>query len=171
MTWQMNPAAMAQMWGAPAARLQLRTGIPAAWVLAQFVHEGLTPENYLSTLAAQFHNWAGLKWADWMRPGGQPVAMPTNEWDGTRLVVTQTNFAAFPDTGQFLACYESLLTGSRYRPALQFAGDPLLYGYMVWRLGWATDPVYLIGVANRMIEFDTLATAKEVLTRVQADGG
>jgi len=64
--------------------------------------------------------------------------------NGQRVDLTDA-FCKCPDWTTWLKVYGDLLTGSYYGPALHFAGDPFLYGYHVWKAGWATDPNYLVG--------------------------
>ena len=73
-------------------------------------------------------------------------------------------FCKCPDWATWLTVYSSLLTGSYYGPALRYAGDPFLYGYHVWKAGWATDPNYLVGTGAWMARLydlyaDTLVPA------------
>lgn len=63
---------------------------------------------------------------------------------GQRVDLTDA-FCKCPDWATWLKVYGDLLTGRFYGPALHFAGDPFLYGYHVWKAGWATDPNYLLG--------------------------
>lgn len=150
MSWIMNPRAMRDAWEIPLRALEARAGIPAEFGLAQFAHEALNPDNRISELAAGHHNWAGLKFARWMEAhGALPVTMWTIEHlNGTGERLTDA-FASFPDTGRFLQAWADLLT-SYYAGALRYRADPLLYGYHVWRTGWATDPAYMVGLAGRM---------------------
>lgn len=150
MSWTMNPHAMREMWGPSLYNLQKSSGIPAEFALTQFAHEALNGDNTLSGLAELYHNWAGLKFAPWQRAyGAVPVSLATNEFLNGEDVRVVDAFAAFPDTGAFLRAYRSLLT-THYAEALRYADNPLLYGYHVWKLGWATDPAYIVGLANRM---------------------
>lgn len=151
MSWIMNPASLRQMWESPLLVLQARQQIPSLFGLTQFAHEGLNADNTVSLLAGVYNNWAGLKYAPWMTAhGAVPVDEPTHEWDpGTGEQQVTDAFASFPNTGAFLDAWADLLM-SYYRPALAYADDPLLYGAAVWRRGWATDPLYIVALSNRL---------------------
>lgn len=92
--------------------------------------------------------------------------------NGQRVDLTDA-FCKCPDWATWLRVYGDLLTGSYYGPALHYANDPFLYGYHVWRAGWATDPNYLVGTGAWMaklydIYVDTLsATTTEVAAAVE----
>lgn len=146
--------------------MQRATGIPAAGAVAQMIHEGWNPGGWTkSRLADQYNNWAGLKWAEWQRRhGGRPVSLATwEEIDGDRVDLVDA-FAAFPSVSHFLAAYQELLTFPRYRGALAYSSQPLLWLHQVWASGWATDSRYLGGLGHWMavtwpIYQDTLAPA------------
>lgn len=132
--------------------LQMQYGIPAAWASAQMAHESAVDGGRrLSDLATQHHNYAGLKWAPWQRSFGcRPVRMGTwEEIDGVATEVEDA-FCSCPSWDTWLMVYADLLMSARYRTALAFAQDPLLYGVHVWQAGWATDSRYVTGVANWM---------------------
>lgn len=165
----MSRESLLAMWLGPCLRLQQRSSIPAVFALAQFAHEGVRGDGQVSDLAVKSHNWAGIKYRSWIDQfGGRPVNMQTWEvldgrrWDG------QAAFAGFPDTGRFMAAYEHLLLTDRYRGALRFRSDPLMYAYGVWRAGWATDPAYLVGIARRIDQFDLLEAVQTVPANPQA---
>lgn len=132
--------------------LQQRSGIPAAGAVVQMVHEAFNPGGQsLSRLAADYHNYAGLKWADWQRDyGGRPVSMTTWEEIDGKAETLEDAFGAFPDLGHFLRAYERLLTWPRYAGALAYAGQPLLWLHQVWGAGYATDSRYLAGLGAWM---------------------
>jgi len=158
--------------------LQQRSGIPALWAGAQFCHESAVDGGRdLSRLAKEHANYAGLKWAEWqVKYGCRPVHMRTWEvLNGQRADVTDA-FCSCPDWWTWLRVYEVLLTGRLYQPALTHAADPLLYGLTVWTRGWATDPLYLVGVGRWMVELwadyaDTLpAPPRQAVAIVDAAG-
>lgn len=130
--------------------LQIQHGIPAAWAAAQMSHESAVDGGRrLSELATQHHNYAGLKWAEWQRGYGcRPVRMGTWEEIGGVATALEDAFCSCPSWEVWVRVYSDLLTSARYRPALTFAQDPLLYGFHVWQAGWATDSRYLTGVAK-----------------------
>lgn len=135
-------------------RLQQEHGIPALFAAAQMCHESYnTQTGGLSELAAKCHNYAGMKWASWQAEyGARPVVYGTWEVIGGQDQRVTAAFAAFPSWEAWLAAYASLLRSGRYRGALLFAADPLLYGWNVWRSGWATDPNYLERLAGWMAD-------------------
>ena len=154
-------------------RFQQEHGIPALFAAAQMCHESYnTQTGGLSELAAKCHNYAGMKWAAWQAEyGARPVVYGTWEVIGGQDQRVSAAFAAFPSWEAWLAAYASLLTGSLYRGALLFASDPLLYGWNVWRSGWATDPNYLEKLAGWMADLwphyaDTLPVAPVARTEV-----
>lgn len=133
-------------------KLQQQTGIPALFAVAQMAHESAINDGKdMSRLAMDYHNYAGLKWASWQTTYGcSPVSMGTFEYiDGQRADVTDA-FCSCPTWEIWLQVYAALLTGSFYKAALRYKNDPLLYGTHVWRLGWATDPAYIAGIAGWM---------------------
>ncbi|MBP2019011.1 flagellum-specific peptidoglycan hydrolase FlgJ [Symbiobacterium terraclitae] len=154
-------------------RLQRERGIPALFAAAQMCHESYnTQTGGLTELASKCHNYAGMKWAPWQAEfGAYPVVYGTWEHiDGSDQRVSAA-FAAFPSWEHWLRAYASLLTADRYRSALQFAADPLLYGLQVWQYGWATDPNYAVKLGLWMAQLwshyaDTLQGAPAARTPV-----
>lgn len=134
--------------------LQERTGIPALWAAAQMVHESAVRGGQdLSELATRCHNYAGLKWAGWQKGHGcTPARFGTWEEIGGEAVSVEDAFCSCPNWEVWLQVYAGLLTASLYRPALAYKHDPLLYGYHVWKSGWATDSRYITSVAGWMTE-------------------
>uniref|UniRef100_UPI0035B557C8 glucosaminidase domain-containing protein n=1 Tax=Symbiobacterium terraclitae TaxID=557451 RepID=UPI0035B557C8 len=120
----------------------------------QMCHESYnTQTGGLTELASKCHNYAGMKWAPWQAEfGAYPVVYGTWEVIGGQDQRVSAAFAAFPSWEAWLAAYASLLTGSLYRGALLFASDPLLYGWNVWRAGWATDPDYVLKLSGWMAD-------------------
>ncbi len=95
------------------------------------------------------HNYAGMKWSEWQRAYGcRPVHMDTWEVIDDRRMDLTAAFCSCPSWEGWLQVYAALLPSERYRPALQYAADPMLYGIHVWRLGWATDPAYIAGLSG-----------------------
>lgn len=132
--------------------LQASAGIPAAGAVAQMIHEAWNPGGWtLSRLAAEYHNFAGMKWAEWQRQhGGRPVSLKTwEEVDGQPVDLVDA-FAAYPSFAAFLGAYAELLKFPRYRGALAYAAQPLLWLHQVWASGWATDSRYLGGLGHWM---------------------
>lgn len=152
--------------------LQQETRIPAAGAVAQFIHESFNPGGLvLSRLAGEYNNLAGMKWARdrWQaKHGGRPVSMTTwEEVDGERQDLDDV-FCAFPDLSHFLEAYAELLHFPRYRSALDYAGQPLLWLHQVWASGWATDSRYLGGLGRWMAAIwpdyaDTVPAARAAL--------
>jgi len=160
--------------------LQEKHGIPALFAAAQMAHESaISGGNSLSSLATECQNYAGLKWATWQGQFGcKPARYGTwEEIDGVATAVEDA-FCASPTWETWLEVYASLLTADRYRPALAFAHDPLLYGFHVWQAGWATDSRYIVGIARWMaalwdIYQDTIpgkAPARRPVTIVDGEG-
>jgi hypothetical protein len=130
--------------------LQTRTGIPALFAAAQMCHESAHGDG-LSGLARNACNFAGLKWSSWQQPFGcTPVTFGTWEHLNGQNVNLDDSFCFCPSWQVWLKVYEALLTGSFYGGAIAYKGDPLLFGYHVWKRGWATDPAYLQGLAHWM---------------------
>lgn len=133
-------------------RMQQQHGIPALWAAAQMAHESAVDSGTrLSELARLHHNYAGLKWADdgWQAEFGcKPVRMGTWEVIDGQAVDVIDAFCSCPDWHTWLRVYAALLTGPTYKAALQYAAAPLLYGWAVWRAGWATDPAYVAAAAS-----------------------
>jgi len=125
-------------------RLQQERGIPALFAAAQMCHESYnTGTGGLTELAERCHNYAGMKWADWQAEyGGSPVVYGTWEHINGQDQRMDAAFASFPSWEAWLRAYVSLLTSDRYKAALAYAADPLLYGLRIWQAGWATDPHY-----------------------------
>lgn len=153
--------------------LQRETGIPALFAIAQFCHESYnTRTGGLTELAERCHNYAGMKWAGWQSEyGAKPVVYGTWEVIGGQDQRISAAFAAFPSWEAWLRAYTSLLMADRYRGALAYAAVPLLYGYHVWRAGWATDPEYVVKLAGWQAELwehyaDTLPGAQVARTEV-----
>jgi hypothetical protein len=133
-------------------QLQQATGIPAAGAVAQQLHEAWNPGGQtLSRLAGEYNNYAGLKWASWQRDyGGRPVSLSTWEEIDGNAVQMDDAFCAFPSWGTFLEAYAALLRFDRYRPALAYASQPLLWLHQVVAAGYATDSRYLAGPGRWM---------------------
>lgn len=156
---------------------QERTGIPAMWAAAQMIHEAWNSNGKLSDLAAKCNNYAGMKWRDWQGAYGcSPVSMRTWEvLSGERVDLTDA-FCSCPDWATWLQVYEALLQTDRYRPALAYAADPMLYGWMVWKRGWATDPRYIVSVGEWLTRIypdyqDTIPEpARQMIPVVDAHG-
>lgn len=153
--------------------LQREKGVPALFAIAQFCHESYnTRTGGLTELASKCHNYAGMKWAAWQAEyGARPVVYGTWEVIGGQDQRISAAFAAFPSWEAWLRAYTSLLMADRYRGALACAADPLLYGYHVWRAGWATDPEYVVKLAGWQAELweyyaDTIPGAQKVRTEV-----
>lgn len=154
-------------------KLQKEKGIPALWAAAQMCHESYNGNDGLSGLAQDANNFAGLKWAEWERAYGcEPVSYGTWEvLDGQRVDLTDA-FCKCPDWETWLKVYGDLLTGRYYSPALAYGADPFLYGYHIWKCGWATDPNYLVGTGHWLTELydlyaDTLPTAQQAAAAPQ----
>lgn len=160
-------------------KLQSDTGIPALFAISQMCHES-SYNGGLSELAAKCQNYAGIKWVGgWQLDyGATPVVYGTWEnIDGQNVSLDDT-FAKFPDWQTWLKAYAHLLSFDRYKPALAYAADPMLYALHVWRGGWATDPAYLAGIGGWMSKLwvhysDTLPTRPENMTAVpvKTEGG
>lgn len=133
-------------------QLQRDTGIPALFAAAQMCHESaIGGGSALSKLAADYHNYAGLKSAPWQRQGfdcGQ-VRMSTWEEVKGQPVDTTDSFCVCHSWEHWLKVYAALLTGDLYGPALKYAADPLLYGVIVGQT-WATDSRYGLGLVSWM---------------------
>jgi len=161
-------------------RFQRERGIPALFAAAQMCHESHnTQTGGLTELAARCHNYAGMKWAPWQAEfGARPVVYGTWEHiDGTDHRIDAA-FAAFPSWDHWLQAYAALLWADRYRVALPFAADPLLYGLRVWQAGWATDPNYAVKLGGWMAQLwphyaDTLpwAPGARLTVPIQDAGG
>lgn len=159
-------------------KLQQETGIPALWAAAQFVHESCVRGGEgLSDLATKCHNYAGLKWRDWQKEYGcSPVNMQTWEVIGGERVDLSDAFCSCPDFATWLKVYSALLLADRYKPALAYAADPMLYGWMVWKSGWATDPNYIASVGNWLTKLyddykDTIVEPTRQAVPVEDAGG
>lgn len=145
--------------------LQRKTGIPALFAVAQMAHES-NSGGQLSQLATLHHNYAGLKYAEWQAEmGGRPVLMNTWEEVAGRSYKLADSFCSCNSYEQWLDMYASLLTGRHYGPALAYAADPLLYAYMIWSKGWATDSRYIVKIGEWMTKLwplyeDTLPPRK-----------
>lgn len=155
-------------------KLQQEKGIPALFAAAQMCHESYnTRTGGLTELASRCHNYAGMKYAAWQAEfGGKPVVYGTWEVVNGQDKRVEAAFASFPSWERWLAAYASLLTGNLYKGALTYKAAPLLYGYHVWKSGWATDPNYVVKLSEWMAKLwpyyaDTLpkqsAERKEVL--------
>jgi hypothetical protein len=130
--------------------LQTRTGIPALFAAAQMCQESAHGDG-LSGLALNARNFAGLKWSSWQEPFGcTPITYGTWEYLNGQNVTVNDAFCSCPSWQVWLQVYATLLTGSFYGGAIAYKGDPLLFGYHVWKTGWATDPAYLQGLAHWM---------------------
>jgi hypothetical protein len=132
--------------------LQRDTGLPALGVVSQWLHEAWNPGGWtMSRLAKEFNNYGGLKWANWQREfGGRPVSMSTWEEINGERVDLDDAFCAFPSFSAFVLAYASLMTGTRYGQARQYAADPFLWVRRIWGAGYATDSRYLVGVGEWM---------------------
>lgn len=135
-------------------RLQQNEGIPALFAAAQMCHESCNPvTGGLTKLAAKHHNYGGMKWVGgWQEEfGAYPVMYGTWEVIDGRPRDVDAAFAGFPDWQTWLRAYARLLSFERYRGAKPYSADPLLYAYHVWKGGWATDPQYLVKLAEWMV--------------------
>lgn len=172
----MLPSEWARSTKAGFVRLQSDHGIPAIFAAAQHVHEGFNSDGAMSGLARDDFNFAGLKWVEWERTYGcTPVTYPTSEYIDGKWVKVEAQFCHCLSFNVWLKVYADLLTSDPYKDHLQYRMDPLLYGYMVGRT-WATDPRYVVGIANAMALVwddyaDTLPQRKYPSANVRVDGG
>ncbi len=150
-------------------KLQEKQQIPALFAAAQMCHESAgSSARGLSELAEYGNNFAGMKWAEWQRQFGcEPVTMGTWEVLDGQHVDVEDAFCKCPTWEVWLNVYGTLLNKSIYQPAQQYFLDPLMYARKVAQCGWATDPNYVLRIADWMeLLFDAYAD-----TLVFAPGG
>lgn len=120
---------------APAAQeCQRRTGIPASFTIAQGALESGWGRH------APGRNLFGIKAGTSWR--GDCTEQTTRECIDGRWIVITDRFRAYTDWQGSIDDHAELLCNARYRPALQYASDPVRYAVEVQRCGYATDPQY-----------------------------
>lgn len=131
---------------APAAiRIQNKTGVPAAVILAVITNEGGIGAN-ASSLETSYNNFFGIKSAG--NPPGMngKVNLPTWEDYGNGPVNVNADFATFPDTETGLNAFVGFLSAnSRYRNLVTSTGqavvtDPHQFAALLQQDGYGTDP-------------------------------
>ena len=125
-----------------ARQAQERTGVPAAFMMAQAALEsGWGRRQILHADGSPTHNLFGIK----ATPGWKgPVAeVTTTEFIGGQARKVVQRFRAYASTAESFADYARLLMNSaRYRPVIAQAQDASAFAQGLQRAGYATDPNY-----------------------------
>lgn len=127
---------------AAAREAERRTGIPAAFMIAQAAHEtGWGRQDIRLSDGRPSHNLFGIKaGGDWKGPVAE---VTTTEFiDGVARKVT-ARFRAYASAAESFADYARLMTGSpRYRSVLAQSATPEGFARGLQEAGYATDPNY-----------------------------
>lgn len=134
-------AAFVQQHTEAARAAEARTGIPAAFMLAQAAHEsGWGRREILHADGTPSHNLFGIKaGAGWTGPVAE---VTTTEYvDGQPRKLTAT-FRAYASHAESFADYARLMQTSPRYQAVRGASSPEGFAQGLQRAGYATDPAY-----------------------------
>lgn len=91
-----------------------------------------------SELAAKYFNLFGIKGTG---PAGT-IALPTEEWDGSKMVTVTANFRVYSSWEESVADHATLLAGMDRYANLVGETDAARAAYLIQKDGYATDPGY-----------------------------
>lgn len=120
--------------------------IPALSILAQSANE----TGFGSSVAG--NNMFGIKAdAAWT---GKKIAVPTHEVvNGNRIAVT-SYFRAYDSPRDSFADFAKFIKANpRYKTALQYTTDPIMFSKHIAAAGYATDPNYFTKISELITEF------------------
>lgn len=136
------PRAFVQQFQGAAREAEQRTGIPAAFMIAQAAHEtGWGRRDIRMPDGAPSNNLFGIKAGpEWKGPVAE---VTTTEFiNGVARKVT-ARFRAYADAAESFADYARLMTRSpRYQSVLANARTPEGFAHGLQQAGYATDPQY-----------------------------
>jgi flagellar protein FlgJ len=124
-----------------AARAEAKTGIPAAFMVAQAAHEtGWGRREILHPDGSPSYNLFGIKAGpNWQGPTAE---ITTTEFIGGVARKVKASFRAYASYAESFADYARLMKNSpRYQAVLQ-ADSPQAFAQGLQRAGYATDPAY-----------------------------
>ena len=137
-----GPRSFVQAHREAAAEAEQRTGIPAAFMIAQAAHEtGWGRRDIRMSDGSPSHNLFGIKAGqDWKGPVAE---VTTTEFiNGVARKVT-ARFRAYASAAESFADYARLMTRSpRYQGVLAQASTPQGFAQGLQQAGYATDPDY-----------------------------
>jgi flagellum-specific peptidoglycan hydrolase FlgJ len=139
-----------------ALNIQIRTGLPAAVLIAQAILETgwgqyVTKDKNTGQFSFNLFNIKGAG------PAGKVLARTFEYYNGVKTYIDDY-FRAYNNYEESFADYAALITGSKtYSKAVAVKSDPVAYAKALQACGYATDPGYaeqLIGLIRsyRLIE-------------------
>jgi flagellar protein FlgJ len=124
-----------------ALNIQLKTGLPAAVMVAQAALEtGWGQYVTKDKTTGQFsYNLFNIKGAG---PAGKVLARTAEYYNGVKTYIDD-HFRAYNNYEESFADYAALITGSKtYSKAMAVKSDPVAYAKALQTCGYATDPKY-----------------------------
>ncbi|MBI5256481.1 MAG: flagellar assembly peptidoglycan hydrolase FlgJ [Burkholderiales bacterium] len=137
-----SAAGFVQQHSQAAQAAEAKTGIPAAFMLAQSAHEtGWGKKEIIGRDGTNSNNLFGIKaGAHWTGP---TVDVTTTEFIGGRAQKVVQKFRAYASHEESFADYAKLMKDSpRYQAVLNAGGDAKAFAQGLQRAGYATDPAY-----------------------------
>lgn len=124
-----------------AEQAQSRTGVPAAFMVAQAALEtGWGQRQILQADGTPTHNLFGIKaTAEWK---GRVAEVVTTEYVGGQPRKVVERFRAYASVEESFADYARLLGSARYRAVAAGPGDASAFARGLQQAGYATDPAY-----------------------------
>ena len=124
-----------------AEQAQSRTGVPAAFMVAQAALEtGWGQRQILQADGTPTHNLFGIKaTAEWK---GRVAEVVTTEYVGGQPRKVVERFRAYASVEESFADYARLLGSARYRAVAAGSGDASAFARGLQQAGYATDPAY-----------------------------
>ena len=139
---QTGAAGFVQQHSAAAKNAEARTGIPAAFMVAQAAHEtGWGRKEIQHADGTPSHNLFGIKaGSGWTGPVAE---VRTTEYVAGKPQTVMAKFRAYASYEASFADYAQLMKDSpRYSPVLAQAGSAQGFAQGLQRAGYATDPAY-----------------------------
>jgi flagellar protein FlgJ len=137
-----SAAGFVQQHSDAAKAAESRTGIPAAFMMAQAAHEtGWGKREIVGRDGTNSFNLFGIKaGSNW---SGPTVDVTTTEYVGGRAQKVVQRFRAYSSHAESFADYANLMNSSpRYRSVVASGGDAKGFAQGLQRAGYATDPAY-----------------------------
>jgi len=139
---QVGAAGFVQQHEAAARVAEARTGIPAAFMVAQAAHEtGWGRKEILHADGSPSHNLFGIKaGAGWKGPVAEVTTTEYVDGQPRKMVA---RFRAYASYAESFADYARLMKDSpRYQAVLAHGGDAGTFARGLQQAGYATDPAY-----------------------------
>jgi flagellum-specific peptidoglycan hydrolase FlgJ len=143
-----------------AVNIQIKTGLPAAVMVAQAAQEtgwgqNITKDMHTGQNSFNLFNIKGTG------PAGSAQTLTTEYVNGVAEQIVAA-FRAYHNYEESFSDYATLITGSTtYARAVAAENDPVAYAHAIQTCGYATDPNYAQGLISIMNEYNLVNQAEE----------